>query len=58
MNVEKKLGNIWGKSTLGRRSTKYKGPEVETNCYTFKEQKDVGAIGVECNVREVGSVVT
>lgn len=58
MSDEKKLGNIWRKSTLGRRSTKYKGPKVETNCYTFKEQEDVGATGVECNIGDVGSMVT
>lgn len=58
MNDEKELGNIWRKSTSGRRSTKYKGAEVETNCYAFQEQKGVGAIGVGCNAREVGSMVT
>lgn len=43
INNEKELGSVWGRGTPGRRSTKYKGPEVEMSWYIFKDQ-DVGVL--------------
>ena len=57
LNDEKRLGSNWKKSTSVRKSTKYRVPEVEVNYYIFKEQKHA-AIGIEYNVREMGTVVT